>query len=412
MMPLESTVARLRRPPRGQPVIALVMILAIWIAIRATFVAIENSPAAKMQRLDGNAGALRLAAPVLGPRKPAGSHRSHAGLATLAVPQMLRRREHTAALRVPLTASGGAEGPLSGLVQRPAADFGLTAAEAFGADPVPASAGIPFLAGNRLSYLAKPAGSADPESAAKGEAKPDRSSRERASRGGSSASHLRRWSADGWLLLRGGDQAPALSPGAAAYGGSQAGGVLRYDLAPARALPPQAYLRVATALGAQARQSEAALGLMVRPARRLPVALLGELRLQQQGGITRSRPVVIAVTQLPPQRLPLDAEAEAYAQGGWAGGRDATPFFDLAATLQRPVIHPLRGTRISAGGGVWSGGQRGAERLDLGLRIEMRTMLGPSPRPIGVRVGVDWRFRVAGRAEPGSGPALTVAAGF
>jgi len=403
MMPLESTVARRRRPPRGQPVIALVMILAIWIAVRATFVAIENSPAAEMQRL---------AAPVLGPRKPAGPNRSHAGLATLAVPQMLRRREHTAALRAPLTASGGAAGPLSGLVQRPAADFGLTAAEAFGADPVPTSAGIPFLAGNRLSCLAKPAGSADPESVAKGQAIADRSSRERASRGRSSASHLRRGSADGWLLLRGGDQAPALSPGAAAYGGSQAGGVLRYDLAPARALPLQAYLRVSTALRAQARQSEAALGLMVRPARRLPVALLGELRLQQQGGITRSRPVVIAVTQFPPQRLPLDGEAEAYAQGGWAGGRDATPFFDLAATLQRRVIRPLPGMRISAGGGVWSGGQRGAVRLDLGPRIEMRTMLGPSPRPIGVRVGVDWRFRVAGRAEPGSGPALTVAAGF
>jgi hypothetical protein len=39
-------------------------------------------------------------------------------------------------------------------------------------------------------------------------------------------------------------------------------------------------------------------------------------------------------------------------------------------------------------------------------------MLGPPSRRIGVRVGVDWRFRVAGRAAPGSGPALTVAAGF
>jgi hypothetical protein len=223
---------------------------------------------------------------------------------------------------------------------------------------------------------------------------------------------VRRWSADGWVLLRGGDSAPALAAGAASYGGSQAGAVLRYRLAPASPLVPQAYLRVSGALGGTSGQAEAALGLMLRPVPRLPVALLGEVRVQNQGGRSVARPVIMGVTQLPPQRLPLGFEGEAYAQGGWAGGRDATAFYDLAATVQRPLIAPLKGLDFRAGGGLWSGGQRGAARLDLGPRIELRSMIGPEARRIGVRVGVDWRFRVAGKAEPGSGPALTVAAGF
>jgi hypothetical protein len=395
MMPVGSTVARRGRPPRGQPVIALVMILAMWIAVRVTIVAIESSPAAELQRLAVNAGAPNLAASTSRPRSPADPDRHRAGLATLAVPLMPRRGGNNAARRAPLLVSGDgtlrAGRPPAGPLQRQGADPAVLPAELTGADP-----GFPF-AGNRMSYLAAPSGTQHLASATP--------------RGGVGP-RLPRWSADGWLLLRGGDQAPALSPGTAAYGGSQAGAVLRYGFAPAGALRPQAYLRVSTALGAQVRQSEAALGLMVRPVRRLPVALLGEWRLQDQGGITRSRPVVMAVTELAPLRLPLGVEAEAYAQAGWAGGRDATAFYDLAATLQRRVIRPLPGTQLSAGGGVWSGGQRGAVRLDLGPRIELRTMLGPSSRRIGVRVGVDWRFRVAGSAEPGSGPALTVAAGF
>lgn len=212
--------------------------------------------------------------------------------------------------------------------------------------------------------------------------------------------------------MRGGDSAPALAAGTAAYGGSQAGAVLRYALRPSSRFQPQAYVRVSGALGGKVRQNEAALGLMARPLGRVPLALLGEMRVQDQGGPVRTRPVVMAVTLLPPQRLPIGFEAEAYAQGGWAGGRDATAFFDLATTVQRRVAAPLQDVSLTAGGGVWSGGQRGAARLDLGPRIELRTMLGPQARRIGVRVGVDWRFRIAGDAEPGSGPALTIAAGF
>jgi hypothetical protein len=221
-----------------------------------------------------------------------------------------------------------------------------------------------------------------------------------------------RWSADGWILVRGGDSAPALAAGGASYGASQAGAVLRYALVPSSPLRPQAYVRVSAALGGTSHETETAFGLMARPLRRLPLAVLGEVRLQNQLGVLQARPVVMAVTELAPFRGPLDFDAEAYGQAGWAGGQNATLFYDFAATFQRRVAKPLSGVDLRAGGGVWSGGQRGAARLDLGPRIELRTMIGPPSRRIGVRVGVDWRFRVAGRAEPGSGPALTVAAGF
>ncbi len=402
MIALQSTLECGRRSPRGQPVIALVMIICIWIAVRVTVVALDGDPQADKWQL---ARPLRPAPDMLADRQPAAppTHDHHsARLGTLAVPYVPRRGSSGAGRRQsaarfaaepqPVVSgdnaafSSAAPGAIPLLPEKLAAAYDLPAT-----DRLPETA-------PRLAYLA-----ASPQGTTAAAGDPPQ---------GPEPRRLPHWSADGWLLLRGGDQPPALAAGTAAYGGSQAGAVLRYGLAPSSALRPQAYVRVSGALGGRTQQSELALGLMVRPVKHVPIAVLGEWRLQQQPGQTRTRPVVMAITQLPPLRLPLDIEAEAYAQGGWAGGRDATPFYDLAATLQRRVLRPLSGTQLSAGGGVWSGGQRGAVRLDVGPRVELRGMLGPPTRRIGVRVGVDWRFRVAGKAEPGSGPALTVAAGF
>jgi hypothetical protein len=350
--------------PRGQPVIALVMILAMWIAVRVTLVALAPGPAL-------SAPSPAAPGPVAASMPPRGPP-SVAGPAPLAVP------DH---------AGTGAEPPSpTAPGAQPAADLADEVRAPGSAHPPP-----------QLAFEAASGAAAPPRAVAPPSSTPDRRPR---------------WSADGWVLYRGEGSAPGLAAGAASYGGSQAGAVLRYALAPGSALRPQAYWRVSTALRSQVRQSESAIGLMARPMRRLPLAVLGELRLQQGAGPARVRPVVMAVSELPPLRLPLAGEAEIYAQAGWAGGRDATAFYDLAATVQRRVALPLRGVRFSAGAGVWSGGQRGAVRLDVGPRIEVRTLLGPPSRRIGVRVGVDWRFRVAGQAGPGSGPALTLSAGF
>lgn len=408
MTPRPATLECGNKVARGQPVIALAMVMGLWIAARVTFIALGGDP------VTGGSSAAQLARPVPGnhparqPIVPPAPDRQSARIAPLAVPYVPRRNGGSAARRpVPIrlgdgfaaTGGGGAflvssSGPEAAMI--PPEELAAAYAPAQPAGPL---AGGPSIGKSRLAYLAPPFRTGGGPATGPG---PYRLA----------PPHRSHWSADGWLLLRGGSELPALAAGTAAYGGSQAGAVLRYAFAPASALRPQAYVRVSGALGGRVRQSEVALGLMVRPVKRLPIAVLGEGRLLDQPGQLRTRPVVMAITELPPLRLPMGVEAEAYAQGGWAGGRDATAFYDLAATLQHRVVHPLPGLQLSAGGGVWSGGQRGASRLDVGPRVELRTMLGPPSRRIGVRVGVDWRFRVAGRAAPGSGPALTVAAGF
>lgn len=81
-----------------------------------------------------------------------------------------------------------------------------------------------------------------------------------------------RWSGDGWALLRRGSDGRATAPSFARYGASQAGAVLRYSLAPASAVRPQAHFRLTRALVGSG-ESEAALGLSLRPPRASGAAL-------------------------------------------------------------------------------------------------------------------------------------------
>lgn len=217
-----------------------------------------------------------------------------------------------------------------------------------------------------------------------------------------------RWSGSAWILLRGGEPSPGRPGGLAGYGGSQAGAVLRYGLVPASRHRPAAYLRLSTAFGPQGgRDRELAAGFALRPLPGVPLALLGEGRLQHAPAGERLRPAVSLVTELPPQTLLFGAEGEVYAQTGYVGGKDATAFFDVQAAVERPVAK-VAGLDLRIGGGAWAGGQRGAQRLDIGPRVSARIDLGgPS-----ARLSADWRLRVAGNASPGSGPALTLSAGF
>lgn len=75
-------------------------------------------------------------------------------------------------------------------------------------------------------------------------------------------------------------------------------------------------------------------------------------------------------------------------------------FVDGALAITRPVYK-----NISAGFGVWGGAQPGLYRVDAGPRISMQVRKN-------VRVHFDYRQRLAGNAQPGSGPAITLAADF
>ncbi len=218
----------------------------------------------------------------------------------------------------------------------------------------------------------------------------------------------RRWSADGWILWRRGSVGAAtgtlLTP---SYGASQAGAVMRYRLAPDSALRPAAYLRTTAALNGSSER-EVALGLQLRPVASLPFALAGEARLTAVPGRTYLRPAVFAVTELPPFALPLGLRGEFYGQAGYVGGRFATGFADGQLRVDRRLAGIGKGD-LRLGGGVWGGVQKGTSRIDAGPTLTIGQPLGGSGS---LRLGADWRFRVAGKAAPGSGPAVTLSAGF
>ena len=222
------------------------------------------------------------------------------------------------------------------------------------------------------------------------------------------------WSVDGWLLLRPGGNA-FNAPGAGLpgtviptgfYGGSQSGLILRYFLAPGSKINPALYLRGSSGIE-RPRGEELAAGVSLRPIPGLPVRLMAEGRVTRTTNGTIMRPAAALVSELPPARLPLGLRGEAYVQEGYVGGRGATTFVDGQARLEHPLAH-TGSFELRAGGGVWGGAQRGASRLDIGPTATLAFRLGP----VGTRVSADYRWRVSGNAAPGSGPVLTLSAGF
>lgn len=218
----------------------------------------------------------------------------------------------------------------------------------------------------------------------------------------------RRWSGDAWMLMRRGGGA-ALGAGAlpATYGASQAGTVLRYRLATRDDRRTTAYLRVTSSLG-QMRETSAALGVSARPLPRLPIVAALEARITDQAGRRRVQPVAMAVTEIAPFALPLNMRGEAYAQAGYVGGDFATPFADGQLRLDRSLLG-YGAIEARFGVGLWGGAQKGAGRLDVGPSAGISMPLG---RGMFGRLALDWRFRVLGNAEPRSGPAVTLSAGF
>lgn len=214
-----------------------------------------------------------------------------------------------------------------------------------------------------------------------------------------------RWSADGWLLWRDDTTTPFTS-GRPSYGRSQLGAVVRYQLAPSSAHRPQVYLRGSAALQGSNEQ-EVAAGLSARPIAKLPVRVAAELRMSDYAQSKEVRPAAYAVTELPPQELPGGLRAEAYLQAGYVGGDFATPFVDGQARVDRSLAS-VGNFDLRAGASTWGGAQKDSERLDIGPTASVTFRIGETRG----RVSADYRFRVAGEAEPASGPALTLSAGF
>jgi hypothetical protein len=209
----------------------------------------------------------------------------------------------------------------------------------------------------------------------------------------------RRWSLSAWAFVRGGEDR-ALATGGL-LSGSQAGVRITYRLT-GRAHPLALSARLVAPLR-RPGQSEAALGLDWKLLAGVPVHLLAERR-QAVGREGRSAFTLTAfggVDDVAVGPLRLDA----YGQAGVAGARARDLFADGAARLTLP-LDPERRLRIGAG--AWAAVQPGVSRVDIGPHAEARL----SARGAAATLSLDWRFRVAGEAHPGSGPALTLSAGF
>jgi hypothetical protein len=198
-----------------------------------------------------------------------------------------------------------------------------------------------------------------------------------------------------WALLRGAPEPGALASGGT-LGGSQAGVRLMYNFNRWLA----ASLRTTSPIGGS-RGAEVAAGVRVMPFRSIPVAITAERRqsVGRDGG-GRSAFALFAEGGLYHQPMPLDFSLDAYFQAGVVGMNSRDLFADGALAFTRPVWG-----RVSAGLGLWGGYQPGVYRVDAGPRVSVRLRDN-------IYAHVDWRQRLAGRAAPSSGPALTIAADF
>jgi hypothetical protein len=212
----------------------------------------------------------------------------------------------------------------------------------------------------------------------------------------------RRWSGDAYALFRdAGLAGPTASP---VLGGGQSGASLAYSLDPLARRPVAVFGRIYAAHDANnaidPASAQAAVG--VRWQLRPGISIAAE-RLIAIGAATSSdwNLRVAAGGERRFGRVSLDGYGEAGARGNgdvYAGGQ--------AHALV--ALGSLGLVQFAAGPGVWGSVQSAAAvvgRVDIGAGLSARL-------PAGVAVTGEWRWRVAGNAAPGSGPAVTVGWAF
>jgi hypothetical protein len=207
--------------------------------------------------------------------------------------------------------------------------------------------------------------------------------------------HLDRIQLSAWALLRGRPGTGSLASGGT-LGGSQAGARLIYAFDPRIA----ASLRSSSPVGGS-RGGEIAAGVRITPFPSVPLAITAERR-QAIGKFSTGRSdfALFAEGGLYQKPLGWNLQLDGYAQAGVVGIRRRDFFADGGFAVSRPVFG-----RFSAGVGVWGGYQPGLYRIDAGPRVSMRVRQN-------INVHLDWRQRLAGTAEPASGPAMTLGASF
>ena len=201
-----------------------------------------------------------------------------------------------------------------------------------------------------------------------------------------------------WAMLRNRQSllsAPTSLASGGTLGGSQAGARLFYNFSPMIS----AVVRSSSDVGR--RGGEVAGGVRVRPLRNIPLWITAERRqaLGKYGG-GRNAFALFAESGVYGRPMPFGFTLDGYVQAGVVGMKSRDLFADGAVAFTRPVYR-----QFSAGFGIWGGVQPGLYRVDAGPRVTMQVRRN-------VRVHFDYRQRLAGNAEPGSGPTVTLAGDF
>ncbi|MEM8917536.1 MAG: hypothetical protein AAGE37_01650 [Pseudomonadota bacterium] len=220
------------------------------------------------------------------------------------------------------------------------------------------------------------------------------------------------WTGYAWILARQGSAglsatAPVRPGGISGgqYGGSQAGLQIAYRISGDRNRQISATARASTALEIGGDE-ELALGGRIKPIAWLPLAFHAEQRFDLKSADPRGTAVFLA-GGTGPHPLPAGFALESWAQGGYVFGARETWFYDGSVSLHREIARPESGA-LTIGTSLWTGGQKDATRIDAGPRASFLAPIGSGH----ARLDLDWRQRVAGNAQPGSGLTLTISTGF
>jgi hypothetical protein len=222
----------------------------------------------------------------------------------------------------------------------------------------------------------------------------------------------RHLSAGFYALLRdsGGGDPLAAAP---ILGSSQTGAYVGYTFNPLGRRRISAFGRLTTGSNVTGaidpETSEAALGVRVDPLPRVPVHVAIERRFALGSWAVNAWAARLAggtQGRVKVGRLPLDWDA--YGEGGVVDFSAPQPYVGAQARALVPVISFGR-MHLDGGAGLWGGAQDGfvtSYRFDMGPALRLRFDRSP------ISAELDYRVRLIGNAEPGSGLALTLAGQF
>jgi hypothetical protein len=186
------------------------------------------------------------------------------------------------------------------------------------------------------------------------------------------------------------------------YGGSQSGVIATWDPLGAPSKGPALLIR--SSATPNGRERELALGVRWKPDRAVPLSVTVERRFRANGEDRFAFYISGGVDNV---EIKGPLLLDAFGQAGTVSGKNGGGFFDAQGRMMARVA-TIGNVPILLGTGSWTGGQRGSSRLDVGPTVAGKVKLGDTQ----LRLQLDWRFRVAGTALPGSGPTLTISGGF